>query len=90
MVNPNIKGVFYLASRCKRVCDAHSEIPGTRSIIEFFLRNAILPNPLTLFSRVNHPTTQELQQEQIQRVYSLTSDIFSSQDQARKGGSSSV
>ena len=62
MVILNIKVAFYLASRCKRVRDTLSEIPGTRGIIDFFLRNRKLANPLSLLPRAHHPTTQELQQ----------------------------
>ena len=81
MDNLTIKGVFYLASRCKRARDTLSEIPETRSTIDFFLRNGILAN---LFSRANHLTTQGLQQELVHRVYRLTPYIFSSWDRTRK------
>ena len=49
MVILNIQRVFYLASRCKELRDALSGIPGTRGIIDFYLRNGILANLLPQF-----------------------------------------
>ena len=79
MVILDNKGVFYLASRCKRVCDALPEIPGTCGIIDSFVRNGILANSLPLFleliirllgsSNNSYPSL-------IHTVYSLASDFF--------------
>ena len=63
MVILDNKGVFYLASRCKGVHDALSDLPWIRGIIYFFVRNGILANSLPLFSQAHHLTTRELQQQ---------------------------
>ena len=66
--------------------DPFSEIPGILSVFNFFLRNRLLANPLSPFSRAYRPIMQELELPALISTFnSLASDSFPTQDWPGKG-----